>query len=179
MRCREFRSDLIELARGGPASRSLVAHVEACQECARFLDDQTALTAALHSTAAESASPGRALEARVMAELKDGRVEAWRWTVAAGVLVAACLTAFSMLREPPKPEPKAITQPFYNIPYTVPLAPEEPAAVWHTHIPVSALMAVGFRVDTLDPSAIVEADVLVSQDGRARAIRPVSISITN
>jgi hypothetical protein len=70
-------------------------------------------------------------------------------------------------------------QQFIPIPYTVPLAPNEPAEVWHARIPVSALTAVGFKVGALDPTATVEADVLVSQDGRARAIRPTAISITN
>jgi hypothetical protein len=169
---------LIEVARGAAASREVAAHVESCTACARFLDDQTALTAAMQSVAAESGMPGAALEARVMAEFPAPRVPVWRWTVAAGVAAAACLAAISMLRHTPAP-PIAQEQPFITIPYTVPLAPEEPAAVWHTRIPVSALIAVGFQLQAMDPSTMVEADVLVSQDGRARAIRPVSISITN
>jgi hypothetical protein len=98
--------------------------------------------------------------------------------MAAGIVLAACLSAFSMLRHTPAPK-HAGTQPFVPIPYTVPLAPEEPATVVRARIPVSALISVGFRVGTLPPSATVEADVLVSQDGRARAIRPISISIAN
>jgi hypothetical protein len=43
-------------------------------------------------------------------------------------------------------------------------------------IPVAALIAVGFSVPASDAGAVVEAEVLVSQDGRARAIRPISIS---
>jgi hypothetical protein len=179
MNCRDYRNDLIELARGGSARRGLQAHVEMCPECARFLDDQTALTAAMQSMAAEASGPGTGLEARVMAELPDGRVPVWRWAAAAGVLLAACLSSFWMLRQAPAPEQAARVQPFVTIPYTVPLSPEEPAAVWHTRIPVAALQSVGFHVETLDPSAMVEADILVSQDGRARAIRPLSISITN
>ena len=46
-------------------------------------------------------------------------------------------------------------------------------------IPVTALLAVGFHVQVSDPSAAVDADVLVSQDGRARAIRPVNGAIFN
>jgi hypothetical protein len=179
MMCREYRSDLIELARGGRARPGLLGHVEGCAACSRFLDDQTTLTTAMRSLAAEAGAPSRALESRVMAEVPDGRAPVWRCVVAAGVVLALCLTAFSMLRQtPPLPTPLAV-QPFVTIPFTVPLSPEEPAAVWRTKIPVSALGAVGFHVDGLDPSAVVEADVLVSQDGRARAIRPVSISITN
>jgi hypothetical protein len=169
---------LIELARGGAARRGLLTHLEACAECARFLDDQTALTAAMQAVAAEAEGPSAALEARVMAELPEAHLPAWRWVLAAGVVLAACLSAFSMLRRTPAPPPVAVQQ-FVTIPYTVPLAPEEPAAVWRTRIPVSALRSVGFHVGALDPAATVEADVLVSQDGRARAIRPISISTTN
>ena len=68
-------------------------------------------------------------------------------------------------------------QPFLTIPYTVPLAPEERATVSRMSIPVTALIAAGFKVQVSDPGAEVEADVLVSQDGRARAIRPVSLAI--
>jgi hypothetical protein len=179
MRCNGYRGDLIELARGGPARPGLMSHIETCADCARFLDDQIALTTAMRGIAAETRNPGMALEARVMAEFPDGRVPLRRWTVAAGVLLAACITAFSMLHRMPAPTPRADMPQFVNIPYTVPLAPDEPAAVWRAKIPVSALIGVGFHVGALDPSATVEADILVSQDGRARAIRPVSISTTN
>jgi hypothetical protein len=178
MNCREYRSELIELARGGAAHRDVVAHVERCAGCMRFLEDQTALSAAMKSMAAEAGGPSAAVEARVMAALPQRRrVPVWRWSAAAGVAAAACLSAAWVLR--PSPSPRPTTSQFITIPYTVPLAPEEPAAVWHTRIPVSALIGVGFKIRTVDPSATVEADVLVSQDGRARAIRPVSISITN
>jgi hypothetical protein len=68
------------------------------------------------------------------------------------------------------------SQPFLEIPYTVPLAPEEQTTVVRMEIPVAALIAVGFSVPASDAGAVVEAEVLVSQDGRARAIRPISIS---
>jgi hypothetical protein len=178
MNCREYRSELIELARGGAAHRDVVAHVERCAVCARFLEDQTALSAAMQSIAAAASGPSAAVESRVMAAFPERRrVPVWRWAAAAGVAAAACLSAAWVLR--PLPAPQPATAQFITIPYTVPLAPEEPAAVWHTRIPVSALIAVGFKVESVDPSVTVEADVLVSQDGRARAIRPVSISITN
>ena len=68
---------------------------------------------------------------------------------------------------------------FVPIPYTVPLSPEEPATVWRMEIPVNRLRAIGYRVQVSDPGAVIEADVLVSQDGRARAIRPLSVSSSN
>jgi hypothetical protein len=68
-------------------------------------------------------------------------------------------------------QPGEKNRPFVTIPYTVPLSPLERATVVRMQIPVAALIAAGYNVQSLDPGAAVEADVLVSQDGRARAIR--------
>ncbi len=68
-------------------------------------------------------------------------------------------------------------QPFIAIPYTPPLDPWERADVMHTEMPVGQLVAAGFSVGMVDPDARVQADVLVGQDGRARAIRLVSVSV--
>jgi hypothetical protein len=78
-----------------------------------------------------------------------------------------------------RPAAREAEEPFYPIPYTVPLGPGEWARVERMQIPVAALIAAGFHMQAMDPTATVEADVLVSQDGRARAIRPVSISSSN
>ena len=179
MKCREYREGLIEWARGGVAGLPLRDHVAGCAACARFLDSQIALTAAMRLVAAEAPSGSDAVPARVMAGLDRASVPRWRWATAAGLAIAACLTAFWILRSAPAPAQPPDTQAFLNIPYTVPLAPEESAAIWRTRIPVAALIAAGFHVEVSDSSAMVEADVLVSQDGRARAIRPLSISMTN
>lgn len=68
------------------------------------------------------------------------------------------------------------SEPFLPIPFTVPLGPYERTTVMRMDIPVAALIAAGFSVPVSDPGSVVEADVLVSEDGRARAIRPLSIS---
>ena len=181
MSCREYRDKWIELARSPRSSAwgHLRDHLESCESCSRLYEDQLALTAALQSLAAGSGSLGPAVEARVMAECRRAVARAWRRAVAACVVVAACVCGFALLRTPPPPPPAAQLHPFLTIPYTVPLAPEEAATVWRTRISVSALIAAGFQVPAADPSMVVEADVLVSQDGRARAIRPLSISISN
>jgi hypothetical protein len=46
-------------------------------------------------------------------------------------------------------------------------------------MPVSELIAAGFRMQTADLGAEAEADVIVGQDGRARAVRLVSVSSFN
>jgi hypothetical protein len=70
-------------------------------------------------------------------------------------------------------------QPFVAIPYVAPLDPYERAEVVRMELPVSALIAAGLQVDTDDARASVQADVVVGQDGRARAVRLVSISNVN
>jgi hypothetical protein len=183
MTCPEFRSELMEWARGEEPQRSLAAHVSGCSRCARYLEEQQALTAALDGLAMEEFAPSAEMQAQVMAEF-DGcgraakvRVSGWS---AAGVLAAAA--SLFLFVGPQKHSPAPPVQDaaqFVPIPYTIPLTPEERATVVRMEIPVSALIAAGFRVPSVDPGATVRADVLVSQDGRARAIRPISISSSN
>ena len=63
---------------------------------------------------------------------------------------------------------------FVAIPYTLPLDPHEPVAVIRVSMPVTALVAVGLANAAPDPSAVAQADALVSEDGRIRALRLVS-----
>jgi hypothetical protein len=71
----------------------------------------------------------------------------------------------------PQPTPEA--DPFIAIPYTVPLAPEERATVVRMTLSAAAMAAVGFP---FQPGVPQQADVLISEDGRARAIRIVANS---
>ena len=70
-----------------------------------------------------------------------------------------------------EPEP-----PFLQVPYTLPLAPWERASVVRVELPVSALIAAGMPVATANTGARAQADVVVGEDGRARAFRVISIS---
>src|SRR5262249_23186444 len=92
---------------------------------------------------------------------------------AAGLAAAVALAAYSSLRPSPPIASIRETQ-FLPIPYTIPLSPEERAEVVRMRIPVAALLAAGFHVSIDDSASVVEADVVVSQDGRARAIRPLT-----
>jgi hypothetical protein len=84
--------------------------------------------------------------------------------------------------KPPAPLPavsedvRDSEQPFVPIPYVVPLGAYERAEVVRMEVPVAALIAAGFPMQTADPGARAEADVVVGQDGRARAVRLISIS---
>ena len=205
--CSEYRPRLIELARGLVAAEeraALAEHLAVCAGCARALDEQLALTAALDALAGEALPEMAEMEARVLAEF-DGaasRRRRARWIPVVGLAAAALIGVFRMEHRTPvsrprvrvmaEAAPRPVTpvvqvrhkvtprraseesEPFLPIPYTVPLAPEERTAIVRMEIPVAALIAAGFDVPVVDPGAVVEADVLVSQDGRARAIRPVS-----
>src|ERR1700683_4846461 len=72
MNCRESRTGLIELARGGnpgdACRQALLEHLEGCAECAAFLDVQQALTAAMGDLSAAPIPPSDEFAAPVMAE---------------------------------------------------------------------------------------------------------------
>ena len=182
MNCREYRNSLMEWARGNPPAPEVVSHLEECPPCARFLEGQRALSAAMASLAAEPAPPAEQFQARVMAEfdkVQPARRPMLRWVLAGALAASVILGA---VWSGPSVPPASVAQEdpgFLPIPYTVPLSPREPATVWRMDIPVIRLRAVGYRVQVADPAALVEADVLVGQDGRARAIRPLSISSSN
>jgi hypothetical protein len=202
----------MELARGTAGQderRTLLAHVELCADCARALDEQLALSAALHSLAAEELPEMAESEARVLAEfdLSVSRRRTTLWVWAVGLAAALLLGVVAVERRAPvvprhqvrvaahaveAPIPVSTppaapvarvrhrvagrqvseeSAPFVPIPYTVPLAPEERATIVRMAVPVAALIAAGYKVETPDPGGVVDADVLVSQDGRARAIR--------
>ena len=230
MNCRVYRSGLIEWGRGrvpGEAARRvLVMHLEQCGECARFLETQQALSAAMSDLIAEPVPPASEFLGPVMTEFDRAhpprrvRMIPVRYAIiaaiAAALLLAVVLTQTRVHRhfrasrpistvtvQAPAPDVTTAVatvdtavrtpqsrraafretapepEPFYPIPYTAPLAPGEWTRVERMKIPIGALIAIGFHVIVSDPTATVEADVLVSQDGRARAIRPLSISNSN
>ncbi len=63
--------------------------------------------------------------------------------------------------------------PFIEIPYLPALDARENTAIVRMNIRVATLLSFGFRIDG-DPEALVAADVLVGEDGRAHAVRVVS-----
>ncbi len=97
---------------------------------------------------------------------------------AAPVLAAVEATVVKHRSHPAKPAPLP-QQPFIAIPYTLPLEPYERADVMRMDVPVAALIAAGLPMHMADPAALARADVLVGQDGRARAVRLISISTSN
>lgn len=230
--CRNVRPRLIEMARGAvPAGerQDLLAHLEECAGCARVLDEQLALSAALDSLAGEALPEMESIEARVLAEFDragtgpSAHPQRRRSRLPRLALLAAALAAMALIRlvaverhsegarrmarvavravqkpaavaasvsEHPAPVARARRivsrvrrvvarmrqareegEPFLQIPYTMPLSSEERTTIVRMEVPIAALIAAGFSVETADPGGMVDADVVVSQDGRARAIR--------
>jgi hypothetical protein len=147
------------------------------------LDDALSRLAAEH---AENGAP-MAIEHAVLAEFdrvkrrKRGR----QWIAAAGA-IAASIGAVWFAENRPAQRPAAppaveaeAERPFVPIPYVLPPGPYERVEVVRMKLPVSELIAAGFRMQTADLGAQAEADVMVGQDGRARAVRLVSISSLN
>ncbi len=140
---------------------------------------------------AETGAPPE-VERAVLAEFdrvrQRRRSGQWMAIVAA---IAASVVVVSVLQRRPAPvrivpvaAPVAATeteteQPFMPIPYVLPPGPFERVAVVRMNLPVSALVAAGLPMRTADPGAQAEADVIVGQDGRPRAVRLVSISSFN
>lgn len=123
-----------------------------------------------------------AIELAVLAEFDrvNRRKRARYWISAVGAAAAsiACIWTVAVYRQP-APAPAAVAQteqPFIPIPYVLPPAPYERVEVVRMNVPVAALIAAGLPVRTDDPGAQAEADVIVGQDGRPRAVRLVSIS---
>lgn len=81
-----------------------------------------------------------------------------------------------MPRSKPASKPE---EPFVAIPYTLPIEPYERASVVRMDLPVTALIAAGLPVGAADPTGQVRTDVLVGQDGRARAVRLVTVAKSN
>lgn len=124
------------------------------------------------------AMPPVLVESAVMGEFdRTNRVKQRRWVIPLGAVAAAVVLVASITWRPAVVEPPNVAptqeQPFVAIPYVAPLAPYERAEVVRMQLPVSALLAAGLAVGMVDPGAQVMADVLVGQDGRARALRLV------
>ena len=145
----------------------------------------------LKAESADAQAPA-GIERAVLAEfdrvtLKERRRKrSIAWVVAAGAVAASIAVVLTLEYwpepGPPNPAPavsedvRESEQPFVPIPYVTPLGAYERAEIVRMEVPVAALIAAGLPMRTTDPGARAEADVVVGQDGRARAVRLISVS---
>jgi anti-sigma factor RsiW len=192
MTCRQLKSDLIDLARGAALDPSreaaLERHVRACAPCAALLERQRAMSDALRRLASEQRVP--ALNSRqlntLLAAFGRPRGRSRPATIAVGLSLAASVFIVASLsvglqRQASGPDsppvvaatpapPTGAETPFVVLPGAEALPRLESGRVIRIEIPESELTAVG-----LWPAHVgaVQADVLVGQDGLARAVRLV------
>ena len=132
--------------------------------------NEEALLAGLKALAAsETRAPSPQIEAALLKQLNRRKVISW--PVVFGAIAAAVIIAIG-LNLAPRPAPE--TAEFMAVPYSEPLSPYERREVVRVNVPVSALAAWGMRVVNDDPYRRVNADVVLGEDGLARAVRLVS-----
>lgn len=145
-----------------------------------------ALAAGLMAVVVQLRSPGRPATQPPSVVAKVAMPSALPTTLESSVPAAPGLRPVTVPPRPIRPVRAAAArpvdqeeQPFVSIPYTMPLGPEERGNVVRMDVPVSALIAAGLPMRVWDMSANASADVLVGEDGRARAVRLVSVSDSN
>jgi hypothetical protein len=200
MVCERIRPILDELAREGPVEtetrRRALLHSESCTDCAAYLRMSETLTGAFKDWAAEEGAteaPPR-VEAILRAAFVHERVRA-RVAPTTPVLLglaAAALLVIAALLSPPRPGNKDSAEgasratgapegglvpsadeaaTFMPLQDADPLAEGEGGEVMRVTLPLSALGDTGWPVNDDGSFQTVEADVLVGEDGLARAVR--------
>jgi hypothetical protein len=101
----------------------------------------------------------------------------WRAAMAVASVLGVCAAlglAVALARRPgPRPMNAAAETPFVEMPYVAPLAPYERSEIVRMEVSVAALEVAGLEVHARDAGAMVLADLLLGQDGRAHAVRLV------
>jgi hypothetical protein len=71
----------------------------------------------------------------------------------------------------PRPQPETASAEFFEVPFAAPLGPDERAQLLRVSMPVTTLTSWGFPMSAGDPDRVVNADVVVGENGLARAVR--------
>ena len=146
--------------------KEFVAHAAACRvEFTRRIALAVAIAASLLAVAWPSRKPVEKPQPKVAAMASQIQP----------VPVAIHPLPVTHKRKPKHAAPADIEQQFVRIPYSMPLAPYERAEVVRMEMPVSALAAAGIHISTPDTSARAQADLVIGEDGMARAVRLISI----
>jgi hypothetical protein len=193
MNCRQIKCDVIDWARGVALDPSREAalenHLRSCEQCAALLERQRATSVALRRLVDEQQVRSldtvrlRALLGSFDRTRRRSRAEAIAvgLSLAASVLIVVSLSV-GLQRPAPAPRasdavaatrtlPTSADAPFVVLPGADALPRLESGRVIRIEIPESELSSVGLW--TPAQAGPVQADVLVAQDGLARAIRLV------
>ena len=117
-------------------------------------------------SASESARPSAELEAVLLRQLKRKRTII-SWPLALEVLAAAAIVAIAIFA-PHKP---AASEEFIAVPYSAPIGEYERMEVVRVNVPATALAQWGLPIGNVSLGQRVDADVVIGEDGLARAVR--------
>jgi hypothetical protein len=180
--CVRARGWLAQWADGElPAAKAswIESHWEECADCRGERDRFQGLDGRLLSigeSIASSAEPA-AERLRFLARIDElegagRRPPAFLPPVTALLAAAAVLVMWL-----PRPAPRAASNGwgfdqagFVAVPYVPPIASYERSSVVSMQIPVANLLAEGYSLAG-DPSSVVQADILLGEDGRMHAVR--------
>jgi hypothetical protein len=182
--CRQTKTLLMLAADGELGAEQMAClerHVESCPACHleqmhfQELDRDLGVYGDLLSR--QNAPRTDQLAGQAPAAGPPGRVCAailWIPQLAAALAAVLFLGVILVHRVAPGRPDVVMDEAFVPIPYVQPLDPYESATVIRMDVPVAALIAVGYKMGASDPTAVVKADVLVGEDGRAHAVRILS-----
>jgi len=179
MNCHQFDEAILDVARGAPAQPALRGHLAACGRCASYLRQQENLTRGLRALARRvDDTPAPGLEDRLMHAFRE-QVAAdigtpWRallGAAAALLLVVASLLVASRDLERAHDRTVAAQPEFVPWPGAGALPQFESGQLVRTELPASVLPLLGIEPASGATAEIVMADVLIGQDGLARAVR--------
>jgi hypothetical protein len=165
----------------------LQAHLDGCQECGSALTRLADLDAELTGWGERLTRENPPLvgaDQRLISRLSGavaGR-RPHRWIPIAAVAAAVALV-FAVLLPHGKSHPGTSVSAygdtgFVGIPYVAPIDPRENATIVRMEIRAATLIAAGYKVSA-EPDAVIPADVLVGEDGRAHAVRlPSNIELS-
>jgi anti-sigma factor RsiW len=191
MTCKPYEDAIVDLGRNRDVDDRVAAAVEShaarCPSCAARLARERALTAGMRALAgsaqhegAPEALAGSLLETFASRHQAGGEpLTGWRsWIAAAAavvILVTGLAAAWRAL-EPPvdrgaAPPVSADVQEFVPWPGAAALPAFESGQLVRTELPVTVLPLLGLVPASAPAGNKVTADVLVGQDGLARAVR--------
>ena len=189
MNCQEFWNSMPELAE--PAN---CEHLEYCAVCAARLRSQRELHSGLRALAGlmgPIAAPAR-VESRLRIAFRahtrmppyapEGVSSRRRWApiltwaAAAAVVFGLAITLARVQRPEPaaqalEGDPLAADSGFIALPNTEQIGPNEDINLVRVELPRSAMIALGFAADAGRASELVQADLMLGDDGLARAVR--------
>lgn len=200
MNCAEFENIVVAVARNEviDATQRMqgLAHVDACLRCARRLVMERILSDTVAGAIAEDT--GKQAPAYVHKMLLQGcrerkiavreRRRVWIWRGAAGTVAAMLLIGSAMmLRRVETPSPRGteapVEEPVIGVAYTndevttdfIPLrfdpAPPGSTSVVRVQLPRTALLAFGLPLNEDRNGDLIQADLLLDENGLAQAVR--------